>query len=180
MFSMQTASSSVPRLKGLEVELVERGERQVRFDLEVHVWDRGEKIEMLWQYTRELCDRWRMEQMARHYERILQAMVAGMDQSVERCDLLGEEERRRILKEWNDTGREYAGERCVHELFEEQVRKTPGAVAVVFKEQELSYVELNRRANQPPHHLRGLAVSPEDTHANLLREFIVRGVACPA
>src|SRR5258708_15556512 len=49
MFSMQNASSSVPRLKGVEVELVEGGERQGRFCLAGRVWDRGEKIEMLWQ-----------------------------------------------------------------------------------------------------------------------------------
>ena len=56
---------------------------------------------------------------------------------------------------------EYPGDRCVHELFEEQVAKTPEATAVVFEEDELSYAELNRRANQLAHYLRELGVKPD-------------------
>ena len=63
--------------------------------------------------------------------------------------------------EWNDTATEYPQDRCVHELFEEQVERTPDAVAVVFEEQQLTYRELNRRANQLAHHLRTLGVGPE-------------------
>ena len=70
-------------------------------------------------------------------------------------------ERRQALYEWNATDAEYPREKCVHELFEEQVEKTPDAVAVVFENDFLSYAELNRRANRLAHYLRGLGVGPD-------------------
>ena len=69
-------------------------------------------------------------------------------------------ERHRLLFEWNETATSIRGI-GVHELFEKQVERTPDAVAVVFEEQQLTYRELNRRANQLAHHLRTLGVGPE-------------------
>ena len=76
--------------------------------------------------------------------------------------MLPEEERQQILVEWNRTDRAYGTDLCVHELFEEQVEKTPDAVAVVLEQDCLSYAELNRRANQLGHYLRELGVKPDD------------------
>lgn len=73
---------------------------------------------------------------------------------------LTERERHRILYEWNDTREEYP-DACVHELFEQQVARNPDAVAVVFKERQLSYRELNERANQVAHYLQKHGVGPE-------------------
>ena len=70
-------------------------------------------------------------------------------------------ERHRVLYEWNDTKIEFPSGRCVHELFEQQVDKTPDATAVVFEDEQLSYAELNRRANRLAHHLRQLGVQPD-------------------
>ncbi len=70
-------------------------------------------------------------------------------------------ERHQLLVEWNDTATEYPRDRCVHELFEEQAAQTPDAVAVVFGDQQLTYRQLNERANQLAHHLRKLGVGPE-------------------
>jgi amino acid adenylation domain-containing protein len=72
-----------------------------------------------------------------------------------------EAERRQLLVEWNDTRRDYPKDRCIHELFETQVQKTPDAVAVQFDCNQLTYRELNTRANQLAHYLRGLGVRPE-------------------
>ena len=72
------------------------------------------------------------------------------------------EERRLLLEEWNATEAEYPEDVCIHELFEEQVSRTPGATAVVCGEQSLSYEELNRQANQLAHYLIGLGVKPEE------------------
>ena len=82
--------------------------------------------------------------------------------SPERLPLLSEEERRRVLYEWNETGVEYPDNKCIHELFEEQVKKTPKAEAVVFEDASLSYEELNRRANRLAHYLRELGVKPDE------------------
>lgn len=68
-------------------------------------------------------------------------------------------ERHRLLVAWNDTGTDYPRDKCVHELFEEQAERTPDAVALVFEDQQLTYRELNRRANHLAHTLRELGWS---------------------
>jgi amino acid adenylation domain-containing protein len=69
--------------------------------------------------------------------------------------------RHKLLVEWNDTKVEFPRDRCIHELFEEQAARRPQAVAVSFEDRQLTYGELNRRANQLAHHLRALGVGPE-------------------
>ncbi|HYP26349.1 MAG TPA: amino acid adenylation domain-containing protein, partial [Blastocatellia bacterium] len=144
----------------LEVEPFLADEAQVRFDLEVYAWDTEGRINFRWLYNRDLFDRWRMEQMARHYMRVLEAALSDPEQQIGSIDLLGEEERGRILEEWNRTAREIP-QATLTELFEEQVRKRPDDVAVVCADQTLSYRELNERANQLARYLRRLGVGPE-------------------
>ncbi len=76
-------------------------------------------------------------------------------------DAMPEEERRKLLIEWNATGTAYPRDKCIHHLFEEQAARTPDAVAVVHDGHTLTYSQLNARANQLAHHLRGLGVGPE-------------------
>ena len=77
-------------------------------------------------------------------------------------DVLPQTERHQLLYEWNDTQAEYPSDHCIHQLLEEQVSRTPDAVAVVYEEDSLTYAELNRRSNQLAHYLIGLGVRPDD------------------
>ena len=92
---------------------------------------------------------------------MLEAIVREPEQAVSELELLSSVEREQLLVEWNQTAREYPSERSVHELFEGQAERTPEAMAVVYEEQQLTYGELNRRANQLAHYLRALGVGPE-------------------
>src|SRR5205814_2121744 len=91
---------------------------------------------------------------------LLEAAIQNPDQSISSLPLLNETERHRIVVEWNDTKREYS-QACVHEVIESQVNRTPESVALVCEDQQLSYRELNRRANQLAHELRHQGVGPE-------------------
>ncbi|MCA1371937.1 AMP-binding protein, partial [Bradyrhizobium sp. BRP14] len=93
---------------------------------------------------------------------LLRAMVADAEQPVGRIELLSAEERGYLLDDLNRTEVDYPSELCVHELFEQQVRRAPGAVALVFEEQSISYGELNAEANRLAHHLIGLGVKPDE------------------
>ncbi|WP_053198953.1 non-ribosomal peptide synthetase [Streptomyces viridochromogenes] len=94
------------------------------------------------------------------YATVLEAMLASGDLHESFSPVSGAE-RQRILTEWNGPAREYRTDRCVHELFEEQARRTPEAIAVTDGTTELSYAELNRRANRLAHWLRDQGAGPE-------------------
>ncbi|AFZ28126.1 amino acid adenylation enzyme/thioester reductase family protein [Cylindrospermum stagnale PCC 7417] len=88
-------------------------------------------------------------------------LVAHLKQQLDSAQLLTETELHKLLIEWNDTQRDYPQDKCIHQLFAEQVERTPKAVAVVFEGKQLTYQELNARANQLAHHLQSLGVGPE-------------------
>ena len=76
--------------------------------------------------------------------------------------MLSAKERYQLLYDWNETATAFPADKCVHQLFEEQVARTPNAVAVVFEDGELSYSQLNARANRLAHYLRELGVKPDE------------------
>jgi amino acid adenylation domain-containing protein len=102
-----------------------------------------------------------IRRMLGHVQTLLQSFVANPGQHISNLPLLTEAEQHQLLVEWNDTKADYPYNACIHELFEAQVERTPDAVAVIFEDQQLTYQELNRRANQLAHHLQALGVGPE-------------------
>ncbi|MEH2063790.1 MAG: amino acid adenylation domain-containing protein [Nostoc sp.] len=88
-------------------------------------------------------------------------IITNSTQSLDDSSVLTEQELHQILFEWNDTRADYPQHLCIHQLFEAQVEKTPDSIAVVFKEEQLTYQELNYRANQIAHYLQSLGVKPE-------------------
>ncbi|MBX9256320.1 amino acid adenylation domain-containing protein, partial [Desmonostoc muscorum CCALA 125] len=101
-----------------------------------------------------------ISRMLGHFVTMLEAIVANPEQPISQLPVLTESEQRQLLVEWNDTQADYP-RKCIHQLFEEQVERTPDAVAVVFENQQLTYGELNSRANQLAHYLRLLGVSAD-------------------
>src|SRR6185436_15822415 len=89
------------------------------------------------------------------------SMVKDPEQRVSELNLLTAAEQEQVISEWNETSVEYPGEKGLHELFEEQAERTPDAVAVVYEEEQVTYGELNERANRLAHHLQGLGVGEE-------------------
>ncbi len=102
-----------------------------------------------------------INRMLGHLQTLLESMVINPQQRLGELSLLTEPERHQLLVEWNQTQIEYSKEQCIHELFETQVERTPYAIAIVFEDQQLTYGELNKRANQLAHYLRSLGVKPE-------------------
>src|SRR5262249_7982371 len=102
-----------------------------------------------------------ISRMVGHFQTLLAGTVADPEQRLSDLPFLTEEERRQLLVEWNATQADYPRDQCIHQLFEAQGERTPEATAVIFEEEQLTYRELNRRANQLAHHLRALGVGPE-------------------
>jgi amino acid adenylation domain-containing protein len=124
--------------------------------------------ECCWSYDPEIFDKSSIERMLRQFETFVESLIINLDgiaghlqQSISELPLLTPAERHQLLVEWNNTWAEYPLDKCIHELFEMQVERSPDAVAVVFEGKQLTYRELNARANQLAHYLRSLGVGPE-------------------
>ncbi|HKX30429.1 MAG TPA: amino acid adenylation domain-containing protein, partial [Blastocatellia bacterium] len=175
IFALQNMPRGSGRMAGLAIEPVTGDELKVRFDLEVHAWESEGALAIAWLYNRELFERWRMEQMARHYLRLLEAVVADPGRRIGELELLSPEERRQILEEWNATEQELPTA-ALPELFEAQVRRNPAAVAVASGGETITYGELNRRANRLAHYLRGAGLEREE----VVGVYLERGIGMVA
>jgi nonribosomal peptide synthetase DhbF len=161
IFAMQNMREVAQRMKGLEAELIPGDALRVRFDLEVQVIEMNGAIEFEWIYNKDLFNYSRMERMARHYLRVLEVAGSKPELQIRDIDLLTQSERNQILVEWNKPRKDYGQARCIHQLFEEQAKRTPEAAAVICEGEQLSYQELNRRANQLARYLSERGAGPE-------------------
>ncbi|MEH2088565.1 MAG: amino acid adenylation domain-containing protein [Nostoc sp.] len=120
--------------------------------------------ELLLNITCDDSDRFDTDTITRmlgHLQTLLEGMSTNPQQRLGELSLLTEHERHQLLVEWNQTQVEYSQDQCIHQLFEAQVERTPDAIAVVFEDEQLTYWELNTKANQLAHYLRSLGVKPE-------------------
>ncbi len=160
-FLLQNTPMESLDVEGLRLEALHSDSGAARFDLTVALTEYEGRLLASAQYNADLFERETIGRMCEHFRTLLAGVVADPQQRLSQLPLLSQEERRQILVEWNATAREYPREKCVHELFEEQAERTPEAVAVLADAEQVSYRELNERANQIAHHLRGLGVGPE-------------------
>src|SRR5687767_8660188 len=164
MFSWQNASEKgQPERPGPRRGGVDTASQQVtaKFDLSLSLGEAGGRIAGSLTYATALFERATIERHLAYLRRVLEAMVADDRQGVDALPLLPEAERRLVVEEWNATDAAYPSELCIHELVEAQVERAPDAVAVVFEGGELTYAELNARANRLAHHLIGRGVGPD-------------------
>lgn len=145
----------------LQAEPVDVAGTMARFDLTLSIQERATDLQAHLTYNRDLFAAATIERMAGHLQTLLAGIVANPDQPIGDLPLLTQAERQQLLTTWNATQTNYPREKCLHQLFEEQVARTPEAVALVVEEQHLSYQELNARANQLAHYLQTLGVAPD-------------------
>jgi amino acid adenylation domain-containing protein len=162
MLAFNNATGERLVLPGLEVTPLEPGESATaKFDLTFDLTEAGDCLLGVIEYKTDLFDRSTIERMARHLKTLLQAVVTDPQKRIQDLPFLTETERHRILEGSNDKRVETLKDKCVHHLFEDQVERTPDAVAVIFRDQQLTYTQLNACANQLAHYLKELGVSPD-------------------
>ncbi|HEX2250800.1 MAG TPA: condensation domain-containing protein, partial [Gemmatimonadales bacterium] len=131
-----------------------------KFDLTLYLSETEQGLKGSWQYNIDLFEAATIERMAEHFQALLDGIVANPERSLSKLPLLSDVERYQLLVAWNQTEAPYPHDRCFHHLFEEQVERTPDAVAVRCEEERLTYGELNGRANQLARRLQRLGVGP--------------------
>jgi amino acid adenylation domain-containing protein len=154
------SGDAFPLLDGLATPLAVKN-RVENFDLELMAATLGERIILSFQYRTDLFSPDRIGRMARHYSILLEAIAAGPEHRISELPMLSSEERHRLLVEWNDTAADYPRDRCIHQLFEDQAARSPDAVAVAFEDEELTYSQLDARANRLAHALIEQGVGPD-------------------
>ncbi|NEQ65236.1 MAG: amino acid adenylation domain-containing protein, partial [Symploca sp. SIO2D2] len=144
-----------------EVEPFVMEQYESQYDLLLEMLEEESSLVGLFKYNADLFDEQTIARMTGHFQNLLEGMVNDPQQRVTALPLMTKVELNQILVEWNSTKTDYPTDKCIHELFEEQVQKTPNAIAVVFEEQKLTYSQLNSKANQLAHYLQKLGVVPE-------------------
>ncbi|MGR2707781.1 amino acid adenylation domain-containing protein [Pseudomonas sp. S191] len=148
-------------LSNLHIEGLEWERRTAHFDLDLDVHESAEGLWASLGYATDLFEPATIERMARHWQNLLQAMVADQQQTVAQLKLLDYDEQQHILQLWNRTDSGFSAQRLVHELVADRARENPDAVAVKFDAQTLTYGELDRQANRLAHALITRGVGPE-------------------
>ena len=161
MFTFQNmpSTNAVPKELHSTTIIIDNGTAKV--DLTLSLAERENQLIGFFEYSTDLFHHDTIERMACHYRTLLEAMVADPDQPIAIIPILTDAERHQILIEWNDTAADYPKHKCIHRLFEEQVERTPDTIALEFENKQVTYQELNRRANQLAHHLMNLGIGPE-------------------
>jgi pristinamycin I synthase 3 and 4 len=159
VFALQRPRPAASRLGSVLVEAEPRP-GQVRVDLEVRAWEWNDCIVTSWLYSTEIFDRWRIEQMARHYLRVLEGVVDDPGQAVADIGLVNAAERTHLLEELNPTW-ETIDSSDWPDLFTRQAARTPDAVAIVCDRETLTYAAVEEQANRLAHVLIARGVRPD-------------------
>ncbi|HEX7243673.1 MAG TPA: condensation domain-containing protein, partial [Longimicrobiaceae bacterium] len=161
MFSFRSHERAAAWSGSLRLEGIADEGGAAKFDLSLDLAESGDEVTGTISYREELYDDATIERMAGHFGTLAAGIAADPDRPLAAIPMLGEAERRRIVEEWNATERAFPRDLCVHQAFEAQAARTPDAVALVFRGEEVSYAELDRRAGRLARALRRRGVGPE-------------------
>lgn len=132
-----------------------------KFDLTLVVRDTSKGVQVSVEYSTDLFATDSIARMLAHFQILLEGIVINPDQAIATLPLLTPDETHKLLEKWNATQLSYPETACIHQLIEAQVVKTPDATAVYACDRQLTYQELNEKANQLAHYLRSLGVAPD-------------------
>ena len=159
MFDVEVARPGRVVMGGVEGEVYEVGNATAKYDLTVSLGQREEgEWEGVAEYDSDLYEGEWVGRLCGHYVRLLEAAVGSPLRAVGALPMLSAAERRKFLTEWNTVTHRFVRDECLHHLFEAQVARTPNSTALYFEQEQLTYQELNARANQVAHYLRSVGV----------------------
>ena len=162
MFVLQNSPREQFNLPGLNVTQMElnRPTAGATFDLTLSMQEVNLELIGAFEYNANLFDATTIARMVDNFQTLVEAIVTNPDEQVGKLPLLSASQKHQLLVEWNNTQTDYPHQ-CIHQLFEQQVERTPNAIAVQWENQQLTYRELNNRANQLAHYLQFLGVSAQ-------------------
>ena len=160
-FVFQNAPSAEMAVPGMTIRRLKLPTETSKFDLTLSMTDSEPLLEGEIEYSTDLFDSATIARMASQFQVLLAAALANPDRQLAELPVLTDFERHQMLVEWNATRIDYRRDQCIHQIFEDQVRRAPDATAIVFEGEHLSYGELNCRANRLARFLTAQGVGPE-------------------
>lgn len=161
MYAMQSAPRDSFALGDATARPVETYLDVAAFDLTLYVVEADGGVACTLEYSTDLFDATTIERIAGHFEVLAAALARHPEQRISQIPLLTAAERDRAVIEWNATAQDYSTDILVHERVRAQARENPDAIAVVFESREVTYRELDTRANQLAHRLQAMGVGPD-------------------
>ena len=162
MFIFQNIPKQIFEISGLTIKEMNFETGIAKFDLTAEVWEDRE-FHCEFEYNTDLFEHATIERMLGHFERLVLGALENPDLLCSELPMMSAKEREQVVVEWNRTATEVSRNQqpCIHELFELQAERSPDAIAVAAGSTELTYRELEQRANQLARHLRKRGVGPE-------------------
>jgi amino acid adenylation domain-containing protein len=161
MFVFHDTTEDKLLLNEVSVDALKVSRATTKFDLTLELSETLDGLTGLLEYATDLFFEPTIARLIGHFQTLLEGIITQPDARLSELPLLTEPERRQLLVEWNNTYSDYPKHKCIHQLFEEQVERTPNAIALVFEDQQLSYQMLNAKANQLAHYLKTLGVQAD-------------------
>jgi amino acid adenylation domain-containing protein len=161
MFILQNTPFQKVTFNDLEISQIIIDNKTSKYDLTLTVWEDAEGLTCLFEYNTDIFEAPTIHRMVGHYRTLLENAIRQPQQSIDSLAILSADERKLILETWNDTYQPVPSNQTVAQLFEQQVNRTPSATAVADEQNQISYLELNQRANQLANYLHKLNVAPE-------------------
>ncbi|MCD9188137.1 MAG: amino acid adenylation domain-containing protein [Pyrinomonadaceae bacterium] len=161
MMVLHNAESPDLILPGLEVQSMRVHNETSKFDLLFHLREEPGGLRLAMEYSTELFREDTIDRMLEHFENLLLSALENKRENISKLKLIGEAERTKLLSDWNQTEIEYPSNELLASRFEKQVDLSPDSVAVRFREELLTYRELDERANQIAGKLSELGIKPE-------------------
>ncbi len=180
MFSYQEAPQQSYKMESLSIHPLEMESGSAKFDMTLSVVEDGSEIRAMWEYNTDLYDATTIQAFIEHFLNLLKAVSKQPAQKITRLPLLSSEEKQRLLQEWSHRIRGKSKEGCFHLQFQKQVLTTPNRPAVVWEGTQLTYAQLNSKANQLAHYLRKHGAGAETfvgIHLNRSLEMVISIVA---
>ncbi|MEH2102809.1 MAG: amino acid adenylation domain-containing protein [Nostoc sp.] len=160
MFVLLNTPPGKLELPGLSINPLEVETPTAKFDLTLLMTETEQGLSGSLEYNSDLFEEATITRMVGHFVTLLEGIVANPEGRISQLPLLTQPEQQQLVQ-WNDTQAKYPADKFIHQLFEEQVKRTPDAVAVVFENQQLTYQQLNIRANSLAHYLKSLGVGAD-------------------
>ncbi|MCK4258700.1 MAG: non-ribosomal peptide synthase/polyketide synthase, partial [Halanaerobiales bacterium] len=154
MFTLQNYTHATVTLDDVKFIPYNIKSQITKFDLLFTGMEVNDETEFQVEYSTKLFKKETITRLTKHFKRILQALVSNPEVKISEIEMSTDEERKKLLVDFNDTAEKFTFDKSIHQLFEEQVERSADQVAVVFEDDQLTYRELNEKTNKLAHYLR--------------------------